>query len=45
MLNIVIGAVIGYYVGQKYSPAELKEKVVPVVKQTVQSCMDVFKKN
>ena len=43
MLNIFIGAVIGYYVGQKYNPSELKEKVVPFVKQTVQSCMDMFK--
>lgn len=45
MLNITIGALIGYYVGQKYSPAELKEKAVPFVKQTVQSCMDMFKNN
>ncbi len=30
MLNTVIGAVIGYYVGQKYSPSELKEKAVPL---------------
>ncbi len=45
MFNIAIGAVIGYFLGQKYSPAELKEKAVPFVKQTVQSCVDMFKKN
>ena len=45
MLNIAIGAVVGYYVGQKYSPSELKGKAVPFVKQTVQSCMDMFKNN
>lgn len=45
MLNIVIGAVLGYYVGQKFSPTELKEKAVPFVKQTVQSLMDIFNNN
>ena len=45
MLNIAIGAVVGYYVGQKYSPSELREKAVPFVKQTVQSCKDMFKNN
>ena len=43
MINIAIGAVLGYCVGQKYSPSELKEKTVPFIKQTVQMCMDVFK--
>ncbi len=45
MLNIAIGAVIGYFVGQKYNPSELKEKAIPFIKQTVQSCMDMFKNN
>ncbi len=44
MINIAIGAVIGYFVGQKYSPSELREKAVPFVKQTVQSCKDMLKK-
>jgi uncharacterized protein YneF (UPF0154 family) len=43
MLNIVIGALIGYYVGQKYSPSELKEKTIPFLKKTIQSCKDMFK--
>lgn len=43
MLNIIIGAAVGYYVGQKYSPVELKEKAIPFAKQTVQLFKDMLK--
>lgn len=44
MINLIIGAVIGYFIGQKYNPAELKEKTLPLFNQAVATVKDLFSK-